>query len=151
MTFDWTISGCSSLDCTLRISWCMLRCPIHLRFWHAGLLMIDLIALLSVLILILARLFWSLHMHTLTIVYHSALIVAFSLILCVHEWYILLCLTIWCMTALPLHDCMPLVYVGLTSIPLLPNLLVSVILFISVLTIASVRPSVYLLSDRARD
>ena len=34
------------------------------------------------------------------------LIVVFSLILCVHEWYILLCLTIWCMTALPLHDCM---------------------------------------------
>ena len=175
MAFDWTISGCSSLDCTLRISWCMLRCRIHLRFWHARLLMIDLITLLSVLILILAWLFWSLHMHALTIVYHSAwhvdsltcilfwlslsrmfvslfvLIVVFSLILCVYEWYILLCLTVWCMTALPLHDCMSLVYVGLTSIPLLPNLLVSVIPFISVLTIASVRPSVCLLSDRARD
>ena len=71
--------------------------------------------------------------------------------LCVHEWYILLCLTVWCMTALPLHDCMPLVYVGLTSIPLLPNLLVSVISFISVLTFASVRPSMCLFSDWAKD
>ena len=113
--------------------------------------LIDHFVLLSALILILAWLFWSLHMHTLTIVYHSALIVAFSLILCVHEWYILLCLTIWSMTALPLHDCMLLVYVGLTSIPLLPNLLVSVIPFISVLTITSVRPSECFLSDRARD
>ena len=175
MAFDYTISGCSSFDCTLKISWCMLRCRIHLRFWHAGLLMVDLIVLLSVLILILAWLSWSLHMHTLTIVYHSAwhvdsltcilfwsslsmmfaslfvLIVVFSLILCVHERYILLCLTVWCMTALPLHDCMSSAYVGLTSIPLPPTLLVSVIPFISVLTIASVRPSVCLLSDRARD
>ena len=85
------------------------------------------------------------------------LIVVFSLILCVHEWYILLCLTVWCMTALPLHDCtplrdcMPLVYVGRTSIPLPPNLLVSVIPFISVLTIASIRPFVCLLSVRAGD
>ena len=71
MAFDWTISGCSSLHCTLRISWCMLRCRIHSRFWHAGLSMIDLIALISTLILILPCLFWSLHMHTLTTVYHS--------------------------------------------------------------------------------
>ncbi|RVW82086.1 hypothetical protein CK203_052462 [Vitis vinifera] len=41
------------------------------------------------------------------------------------------------MTALPLHDCMALVYVGRTSIPLPPTLLVSVIPFIPVLTIAS--------------
>ncbi|KAL6310880.1 hypothetical protein AAG906_018036 [Vitis piasezkii] len=45
------------------------------------------------------------------------------------------------MTALLLLDCMSFVYVGLTSIPLSPTLLVSVIPFISVLTIASVRPS----------
>ena len=111
MTFDWTISVCSSLDCTLRISWCMLRCHIHLRFWRAGLLMIDLITLLSTLILILLWLFWSLHMHTLTLVYHLAWHV-YSLtcvlswssfehdvrtvihpdscsFLCGHEWYIL--------------------------------------------------------------
>ncbi|RVW82895.1 hypothetical protein CK203_038347 [Vitis vinifera] len=54
------------------------------------------------------------------------------------------------MTALLLRDCMLLVYVGRTSIPLPPTLLVSVIPFISVLTIASVRPSMCLLSDRAR-
>ena len=83
--------------------WCMLRCYIHLgfwhvdyvdwlvliedsdavfspvlhwyirlRYWHVGSLMIDLIALLSTLTLILSWLFWSLHMHTLTTVYHSA-------------------------------------------------------------------------------
>ena len=44
---------------------------IRLRHWHVGLLMIDLIALLSTLTLILPWLFWSLHMHTLTTVYHS--------------------------------------------------------------------------------
>ena len=53
----------------------------------------------------------------------------------------------FCMTALPLHDCMALVYVGRTSIPLPPTLLVSVIPFIPVLTIASVRPSVCLFSE----
>ena len=173
MAFDWTISGCSSLDCTLRISWCMLRCHIHLRFWHAGLLMIDLIALLSVLILILAWSFWSLHMHTLTTVYHSAWHVAslghifswsslgmvflslFILIVkaCMYTWviYLVLCLSVCCMTTLLLLDCMSLVHVGRTSIPLPPNLLVSVIPFISVLTIASVRPFVCLLFDRAKD
>ena len=62
-----------------------------------------------------------------------------------------LCLTVWCMTTLPLCDWMLLVRVGRTSIPLPPTLLVSVIPFISVLTIASVRPSVCLLFDRAGD
>ena len=62
-----------------------------------------------------------------------------------------LCLTVWCMTTLPLCDCMLLVCVGRTYIPLPPTLLVSVIPFISVLTIASVRPSVCLLSDQTRD
>ena len=85
---------------------------------------LNLIALLSVLILILAWLFWSLHMHTLTTVYHSAwhvdsltcklfcsslsmmfvplfiLIVVFSLILCVHDDISKLCLIACCMTAL---------------------------------------------------
>ena len=62
-----------------------------------------------------------------------------------------LCLTVWCMTAFLLHDCMLPIYVGRTYIPLPPTLLVSVIPFIPVLTIASVRPFVCLLSDRARD
>ena len=103
----------------------MLTCIyIHLRFWHAGLLMIDLIALLSTLILILPWLFWSLHMHTLATVYHSTRhtdplvwilfwsslsmmfvslfvpIVVFSLILCVHDDISELCLIACCMTAL---------------------------------------------------
>ena len=71
-------------------------------------------------------------------------------LVCVHD-ISELCLTVCCMTALLLRDCMLLVYVGLTFIPLLPNLMVSVIPFISVLIIASVRPSVCLLSNRARD
>ena len=174
MAFDWTISGCSSFYCTLRISWCMLRCHIHLRFWHAGLLMIDLIALLSVLILILAWLFWSLHMHTLTTVYHSAwhvdsltcilfwsslsmmfvslfvLIVVFSLILCVHWWYI------WALPDCVLHDCPPLAWLHVACLcgshiyPLISHSLVSVTSFITVLTFASVRPCVCLYSDRDR-
>ena len=65
--------------------------------------------------------------------------------------YPVLCLTVWCMTILLLRDCVPLVCVSRTYIPLPPTLLVSVILFIPVLTIASVRPSVCLLSDRAGD
>ena len=153
----------------------MLRGRIHLSFWHAGLLMIDLIALLSVLILILPWLFWSPHMHTLTTVYHLVghvdsfacilswsslsmmfislfvLIFIFSLILCVHgdisEHRLIVC----CMTAIFLCDCMPLVSVGSTFIPLPPILLISIIPFISALTIASVRPFVCLLPDRARD
>ena len=46
------------------------------------------------------------------------------------------------MTTLLLRDCMLLVHVGRTSIPLPLTLLVLVIPFILVLTIASVRPSV---------
>ncbi|RVW95509.1 hypothetical protein CK203_028729 [Vitis vinifera] len=46
------------------------------------------------------------------------LIVVFSLILCVHDDISELCLIACCMTALLLRDCMLLVYVGLTSIPL---------------------------------
>ena len=174
MTFDWTISGCSSLDCTLRISCCMLRCRIHLRFWHAGLLMIDLIALLSVLILILARLFWSLHMHTLTIVCHSAWHV--DSLTCILFWSslsMMFCITIrfdcrilaylvctWVIyPVLPdcmMHDCPPFAWLhaaclcGSHFYPLTSHPLVSVISFISVLTFANVRPCVCLHSDRAR-
>ena len=79
------------------------------------------------------------------------LIVVFSLILCVHDDISEFCLIACCMTTLLLHDCMLLVYVGCTSIPLPPTLLVSVIPFISVLTIARVRPSMCLFFDRARD
>ena len=119
---------------------------IRLRHWHVGSLMIDLIALLSTLTLILSWLFWSLHMHTLTTVYHSAwhvdsltcilfwsslsmmfvspfvLIVVFSLILCVHDDISELCLIVCRMTALLLHDCVPFVYVGRISISLSPTL-----------------------------
>ena len=98
---------------------------IRLRLWHARLLMIDLIALLSMLTLILSWLFWSLHMHTLTTVHHSTwhadplvgilfdhlwacylgitihLIVVFSLILCVYIDDISeICLIVCCMTTL---------------------------------------------------
>ena len=121
--------------------WC-----IRLRHWHAGLLMIDLITLFSTLILILSWLLWSLHMHALTIVYHSTwhvdsltcilfwsslsmMIVSLSIWLsysrlpCVYIDDISeLCLIACCMTALLLHDCAPLVYVGRTSIPLSPIL-----------------------------
>ena len=55
------------------------------------------------------------------------------------------------MTALLLRDYMSLVSVGRTYILLPPTLLVSVIPFFLVLTIASVRPSMCLLSDRAKD
>ena len=139
-------------------------------------MLIILIDLLSIIILILAWLFCSLHMHTLTIVYHSAWHVdsftcilfwsSLSMIFCitihldccilaylVWTWLIYpeLCLIAFCMTALLLRDCMSLVYVGSTYIPLPPTLLVSVIPFIPIITIASMRPSVCLLSDRARD
>ena len=82
-------------------------------------------------------------------------ILLFILIVVAFVWtwviYPVLCLTVWRVTAFLLHDCMLPVYVGRTYIPLSPTLLVSVIPFIPVLTIASVRPSVCLLSDRARD
>ena len=51
------------------------------------------------------------------------------------------------MTTLLLHDCMSPVSVGRTSIPLPPTFLVSVIPYIPVLVIASVRPFMCLLSD----
>ena len=125
--------------------WFCHACSDHFTCIHSPLY----ITRLDMLILWLVILFWP--SSSMMFVPLFVLIVVFSLILCVYEWYILLCLTVWCMTALPLHDCMSSVYVGLTSIPLPPTLLVSVIPFISVLTIASVRPSVCLLSDRARD
>ena len=137
-------------------------------------ILIDHFVLLSALILILPWLFWSLHMHTLTIVHHLACcVVSLACILswssfehdvhiaihpdscrflCGHEWYIMY--SAWPHVAWLPFLCMIawlLVYVGRIYIPLPPTLLVSVIPFISVLTIASVRPSVCLLSDRARD
>ena len=131
--------------CLAHWSWFCHACSDHFTCIHSPLY----ITRLDMLILWLVILFWpSLSMMLVSL---FVLIVVFSLILCVYEWYILLCLTVWCMTALPLHDCMPSVYVGLTSIPLPPNLLVSVISFISVLTSASVRPSMCLFSDWAKD
>ena len=136
---------------------------------------LNLIALFSVLILILAWLFWSLHMRTLTTVYHSAWHVDFLtciliLIVFEHDFCItihfdccilayLVC-TWWYIWALPdcvSHDCPPFAWLcaaclcGSHIYPLISHPLVSVIPFISVLTIASVRHFVCLLSDRARD
>ena len=68
-----------------------------------------------------------------------------SLYVDLSDIYLVLCLTACCMTVLLLRDCMSPVHVGCTSIPLPLTLLVSVIPFILVLTIASVRPSVRLL------
>ena len=86
-------------------------------------ILIDHFVLLSALILIFPWLFWSLHMHTLTIVYHSiwhvdslACILSWSSFehdvhiaihpgscsfLCGHEWYT--CTLLDCMV----HDCLP--------------------------------------------
>ena len=198
MAFDESISGYSLLDCTLRVlefslgtlTWLIgLVDYLDWRFWHSDFLcassiylfeifdmliiLIDHFILLSALILILPWLFWSLHMHTLTTVYHSVwhvdsltcissrsslsmmFISLFILIVttCMYTWviYPVLCLTACRMTVFLLLDCMLLVHVGRIYIPLPPTLLVSVIPFIPVLTIASVRPFVCLLSDRARD
>ena len=145
----------------------VLRWYIRLRHKHVGLLLIDRLVLLRTLIPILLWLFWSLHMHTLTSVYHLARHVDslsdLYIILTVFEHDVRFtihldcrdksefCLIACCMTTLLLLDCMLLVYVGRTSVPLPPNLLVLVIPFISILTIASVRPSVCLLSNRASD
>ena len=145
------------------------------RFWHARLLMIDHFVLLSALILILPWLFWSFHMHTLTTVYHSAwhddfsylyiiliafehdicitihLVVVFSLILCVHWWYI------WALPDCVLHGCPPFAWLRVACLcgsyiyPLVSHSLVLVISFILVLAFASVRPCACLYSDRARD
>ena len=142
---------------------------IRLRLWHARLLMIDLIALLSTLTLILPWLFWSLHMHTLTTVYHStwhadpfvgilfwSSLSVLSLyhypsdcrilvyLVCVHWWYIWDLFDCVLHDYSPLCDCVLLVHVGRTSIPLPPTLWFSVIFFISALTFASVRPCVCL-------
>ena len=114
---------------------------IRLRHWHAGLLMIDLIALL------LSWLFWSLHMHTLTTVHHStrhadplvgilfwSSLSVLSLyhypsdcrilayLMCVHWWYIWDLFDCVLHDYFPLRDCVPLVCVGRTSIPLSPTL-----------------------------
>ena len=103
MTFDESISGYSLLDCTLRVpefslgtlTWLIgLIDYLDWRFWHSDFLcasliylfeifdmliiLIDHFVLLSALILILPWLFWSLHMHTLTAVHHSAGYVVFS-------------------------------------------------------------------------
>ena len=155
--------------------WRFFPCFIAIFVWDIDMLimLIDHLTLLSIVTLIFPCLFWSLHMHTLTTVYHLAwhvdsldyifswsslgmvFLSLFHLIVIAFVWawviYLVLCLTVWCMSALPPHDCMSFVYVGLTSIPLSPALLVSVIHFIPVLTIASVRSSMCLLSDRAGD
>ena len=126
--------------------WFCHACSDHFTCIHSPLY----ITRLDMLILWLVYYFGHLWACCLCISIH--LIAVFSFILCVYIDDISeICLIVCCMTTLPLHDCMLLVYVGLTSIPLPPTLLVSVIPFISVLTIASVRPSVCLLSDRARD
>ena len=135
--------------------------------------LIDPLTCLSIVTLILPWLFCSLHMYRFIVVYRLTwwvdslacilswlslsmmFVSSFILIVIASAWpwviYPVYCLTVCCMTTLLLHDCMSPVYVGRISIPLPPTLLVSVIPFIPVLIIASVRPSMCLLSDRARD
>ena len=146
---------------------------IRLRHWHAGLLMIDLITLFSTLILILSWLLWSLHMHTLTTVYHSTwhvdsltcilfwsslsmMIVSLSIWLsysrlsCVYIDDISeLCLIACCMTTLLcVIACCLSMWVAHLS-PCLPFSSLGHFLH-SVLAFASVRPCVCLYSDRDR-
>ena len=93
--------------------------------------------------------YWFTCLYIILIVFEHDVCITFHLIVIVCMWtwviYPILCLTACCMTVLLLHDCMSLVHVGHTSIHLPPTFLVSVILFIPVLTIASVRPCVCLL------
>ena len=93
--------------------------------------------------------YWFTCLYIILIVFEHDVCITFHLIIIVCMWtwviYHVLCLTTCCMTTLILRDCMSLVHVGCTSIPLPPTLLVSVIPFISVLTIVSVRPSMCLL------
>ena len=129
--------------------------------------LIDYLTLCSIVILIFAMFILIIHMYRLAIVHHLAwhvdsLALYTILIFFEHDVYItihldyhslhvdmsgisVLCLTVCRVTALLLRVCMSLVRVGRTTILLFPTLLVSVILFISVLTFASVRPCVCLL------
>ena len=72
----WHLIGRSVDAHLLIVHWGFLAAGLDVVFiWDFDMLdywWLNLIALLSVLILILAWLFWSLHMHTLTTVYHSA-------------------------------------------------------------------------------
>ena len=122
-------------------------CLVIVFIWDIDMLitLIDYLACLSIVTLILPWLFCSSHMYRLTVIYHSTwcvdysacilswsffsmisllifiLIAIFSFSLCVDMDDIsALCLTACCMTALLLCDCMLLVYVGRTSIPLPP-------------------------------
>ena len=97
----------------------------------------------------LIRHYWFPCLYVILIVFEHDVCITFHLIVIVCMWtwviYPIFYLTACCMTALLLRDCMSPVHVGHTSIPLPPTLLASVIPFISVLTITSVRPSVCLL------
>ena len=116
------------------LTWCNIDSFRYRLIWHVG----SLACISS----------WSsLSMMYICITFHPIVIAC----MCAWVEYPTLYLTACYMTALPLHDCMSLVYVGRTSIPLSPTFLVSIIPFIPVLTIASVRPSMCLLFDRARD
>ena len=90
--------------------------------------------------------YWFTCLYIILIAFEHDVYITFHLIFIVCMWtwviYHVLCLTACCVTALLLRDCMSLVHVGSTSIPLPLTLLVSVIPFIPVLTIASVRHSV---------
>ena len=147
---------------------------IRLKHWHAGLLMIDLIVSISTLTLILSWLFWSLHMHTLTTVYHSTwhadplvgiLFWSFLSVLSLYHYpsdrhilaYLVWTWVIYLYSAW-LYGAWLLSFVclraaclcGLHIYPLISHPLVSVTSFITVLTFASVRPYVCLYSDRDR-
>ena len=128
--------------------WQLFPCFIAIFVWDIDMLimLIAHLTLLSLVTLFLPCLFWLPHMYRLTTIYHSAWHVDF--LTCILFWLSLsmmivslsiwlsysrlpcvyiddtseLCLIVCCMTALLLHDCALLVYVGRTSIPLSPIL-----------------------------
>ena len=149
---DMSIMMIDYLDWAFRL-WQFFSCFIAIFVWDIDILimLIDHLTLLSIMTLIFPCLFWLLHMYRLTIVDHliwhdcfSRLYIIliimehatichifFSISLCVDlDDRYLFCMTVCYMTSLIPCDCMLFVYVGRTSIPLPPNLLVSVIPFI---------------------
>ena len=104
------------LYCLAHWLWFCHDCSGHLTCIHSPLYIIWLDMLIHLLVYYLDR--------PLSMMFISlfVLIVVFSLILCVHGDISEHCLIVCCMTAIFLCDCMPLVSVGSTFIPLPPTL-----------------------------
>ena len=100
---------------------------------------------------------WFSNLYTILIVFEHDVCITIHLDCHILTYLVCTWRYIWALPYCMLHDCPPSAWVhvvclyGRTYIPLPPTLLVSVIPFFSVLTIASVRPSMCLLSDRAGD